>query len=149
MSDKTKELTLEATMENMDEVLAFVDDELESFDCPMKIQLPIDVAVEELYTNIASYSYAPDTGPATVRVEVKDEPLMIIITFVDKGVPYDPLAKEDPDLDVDVEDRRIGGFGIFMVKNSMDDIHYEYKDGQNILTIEKKLWEETDEDEEM
>ncbi len=149
MSDVIKELTVEAIMDNMDEVLGFVDGELESFNYPPRIQLPIDVAVEELYTNIASYSYIPETGPATVRVEVKEEPLTVIITFVDNGVPYDPLAKEDPDLDVEVEDRRVGGFGIFMVKNSMDSIRYEYKDGQNILTIEKKFWEETDEDEEM
>ena len=148
MSDTATELTVEAVMENMDEVLAFVDAELKSYGCPKRITLPIDVAVEELFTNIASYSYLPDTGPATVRVEVEQNPLTIIITFVDQGVPYDPLAKKDPDMTLEVEERRIGGLGIFMVKNSMDDVQYEYRDGRNILTISKKLWEESEEDDE-
>ena len=144
MSEINKELTVEALMENMNEVMAFVDEQLEAFDCPMRIQAPIDVAVEELFINIASYAYAPDTGPATVRVEVREKPLSVIITFLDNGVPYDPLAGADPDLDAEVEDRQIGGFGIFMVKNSMDDVTYEYKNGQNILTIKKHLEEEQD-----
>ena len=142
MGKQEEELTLEATMINMDRVLAFVDERLESYDCPPRVQLPIDVAVEELYTNIASYAYKPEIGPATIRVEVHDDPVTVIITFVDHGVPYDPLAKEDPDLDATIEERRVGGLGIFMVKNSMDDINYEYRDGSNILTIRKQLWEE-------
>ena len=142
MNEEKKELTLDAVMDNLDEVLGFVDCELENCDCPPRIQLPIDVAVEELFTNIASYSYTPDIGTATVRIEVNTDPLAVIITFVDHGVPYDPLKKEDPSLDTEIEDRRIGGFGIFMVKNSMDEINYEYRDGQNILTIKKKLHEE-------
>ncbi|MCR4764210.1 MAG: ATP-binding protein [Lachnospiraceae bacterium] len=141
-----KELTLEATMENMDEVLSFVDDQLLYYNCPQRVQFPIDVAVEELYTNIASYAYSPETGPATVRVEVLEKPITVIITFVDHGVPYDPLAKADPDLDAEIEDRSIGGFGIFMVKNSMDDVTYEYRDGANILTIKKNLEEDLDEE---
>ena len=142
MNEEKKELTLDAVMENLDEVLGFVDSELEACDCSPRIQLPIDVAVEELFTNIASYSYTPDIGTATVRIEVIHDPLSVVITFVDHGVPYDPLKKEDPSLDTEIEDRRIGGFGIFMVKNSMDEINYEYRDGQNILTIKKKLHED-------
>ena len=63
------------------------------------------------------------------------------ITFIDRGSPYDPLAKEDPDLDAEVEDRKVGGLGIFMVRSCMDDIKYEYKNGQNRLTIRKSLKE--------
>ncbi|MBR5116883.1 MAG: ATP-binding protein [Lachnospiraceae bacterium] len=141
-----KELTIEAVMDNLDQVLAFVDEQLEACECPIRYQLPIDVAVEELYTNIASYAYSPEIGTATVRVEVKDDPLSVIITFVDEGVPYDPLKKADPDLNVEIEDRQVGGFGIFMVKNSMDEVTYEYKDGQNILRIRKDLLDEEPED---
>lgn len=64
---------------------------------------------------------------------------MISITFSDSGKPYNPLEKPDPDVTLSAEERSIGGLGIFMVKKSMDDMRYEYKDGQNILTITKRL----------
>lgn len=133
------ELTLDATIENLDDVLAFVDGELEKLDCPMKTQMQIDVAVEELFVNIAHYAYTPKIGLATVRFDAVLEPKAVAITFVDCGVPYDPLAKPDPDVTLSAEERQIGGLGIYMVKKSMDDMKYEYRDGQNILTIVKKL----------
>jgi sigma-B regulation protein RsbU (phosphoserine phosphatase) len=134
-----KELTIEAKVENLDEVLAFVDEQLEAHDCSMKIQTQIDIAVEELFVNIAHYAYNPETGPATLRVEIQDEPLSVVITFIDNGIPYDPLAKPDPDITLSAEERQIGGLGIYMVKKSMDNITYEYKDGKNILSIQKNL----------
>lgn len=133
------ELTLEAKTENLDKVLSFVDEHLEEQECPMKTQMQIDIAVEELFVNIAHYAYSPEVGPVTIRVEVQKEPLAVTITFIDHGIPYDPLAKEDPDITLSAEERQIGGLGIFMVKKSMDDIAYEYKDGQNILYIKKKI----------
>ena len=134
-----KELTIAATVENIETVTAFVDEQLEALDCPMKAQMQIDIAIDELFGNIAHYAYNPEVGSATVRVEVIEEPLAVIITFIDKGVPYDPLAKADPDITLSAEEREIGGLGIFMVKKSMDEITYEYKDGQNILKIKKNL----------
>ena len=133
------ELNVEAKTENLDQVLAFVDSHLEEKGCAMKVQMQLDVAVEELFVNIAQYAYHPEIGVATIRVEVQEEPLAVIITFIDNGVPYDPLAKEDPDITLSAEERQIGGLGIYMVKKSMDDITYEYKNGQNILRIKKKL----------
>jgi anti-sigma regulatory factor (Ser/Thr protein kinase) len=97
------------------------------------------VAVDELFSNIAHYAYNPDTGFATVKVDVVREPLAVEITFVDNGVPYDPLAKSDPDTSQSVKDRPIGGMGILIVKKSMDAVGYEYRDGKNILTIKKNL----------
>ena len=134
-----RELNIEALVENLDQVLQFVDEEIEKLECSVKIHTQIDVAVEELFVNIAHYAYKPDTGPATVRVEVEKEPPAISISFIDHGIPYDPLAKEDPDITLSAEDRDIGGLGIFMVKKSMDSIEYEYKDGQNILHIRKLI----------
>ena len=134
-----KELELEAKVENLSEVLAFVDEQLEAADCPMKIQMQIDIAVEEIFVNIANYAYAPEIGTATVRVEVLGDPPTVDITFIDGGVPYDPLAKDDPDVTLSAEERQIGGLGIFMVKKSMDDVKYTYLDGHNILTIKKGL----------
>ena len=134
-----KELTLAATVENIETVTEFVNAQLELLDCPIKAQMQIDIAIDELFGNIAHYAYNPEVGSATVRVEVIEDPLAVTITFIDNGVPYDPLAKADPDTTLSAEERDIGGLGIYMVKKSMDDIIYEYKDGQNILKIKKYL----------
>ncbi len=134
-----KELFIEAKDENLDKVLAFVDEQLEAYDCPMKTQMQVDIAVEEIFVNIAHYAYVPGEGSATIRAEVTEDPLSVSLTFVDNGIPYDPLAKEDPDITLSADERQIGGLGIFMVKKSMDDVAYEYKDGHNVLTIKKNL----------
>lgn len=134
-----KELVIDALTDNLPQVLAFVDEQLEAADCPMKIQMHIDIAVEEIFVNIAHYAYNPDIGTATVRVEVMGEPPAVDITFIDNGIPYDPLAKADPDVTLSAEERQIGGLGIFMVKKTMDDVKYEYLDGHNILTLKKGL----------
>lgn len=134
-----KELTISATVENIETVTDFVNEQLEALDCPLKAQMQIDIAIDELFGNIAHYAYNPEIGSATVRVEVLESPLSVIITFIDNGVPYDPLAKEDPDVTLSAEERGLGGLGIYMVKKTMDEISYEYKDGQNILSIKKKI----------
>ena len=134
-----KELTIAATVENIETVTDFVNEQLEALDCPIKAQMQIDIAIDELFGNIAHYAYNPQVGSATVRVEVIEEPLSVVITFIDDGVPYDPLQKDDPDITLSAEEREIGGLGIYMVKKSMDEITYEYKDGQNILKIKKNL----------
>ncbi len=133
------ELTVQATVENIQKVTEFVDEKLEALDCPMKAQMQIDIAIDELFGNIAHYAYAPEIGIATVRVEVQETPMAVVITFVDNGTPYDPLKKEDPDTTLSIDERDVGGLGIFMVKKTMDDIIYEYKDGMNILKIKKNI----------
>ena len=134
-----KELTIAATVENIETVTDFVNEQLEALDCPMKAQMQIDIAIDELFGNIAHYAYNPETGDATVRVEVLQNPLSVVITFIDKGVPYDPLGNADPDTTLSAEERDFGGLGIYMVKKSMDEITYTYKDGQNILAIKKQI----------
>ena len=134
-----KKLTLDAKAENLEQVIDFVNRELEKTDCSPKTQMQIDVAVEELFVNIAHYAYTPDTGSVTIVTDVKPEQNLVDITFIDSGVPYDPLAKPDPDVTLSAEEREIGGLGIYMVKKSMDDVKYEYRDGQNVLTITKNL----------
>ena len=100
--------------------------------------MQIEVIVEEVFVNIAHYAYAPGTGPATVRFRA-DGAGAAELTFIDRGAPYDPLARPDPDVTLSAEERPIGGLGIFMVKKSMDDMRYAYRDGRNILTIQKRL----------
>ena len=134
-----KEITIEAKVDNLDQVLSFVDEQLESAGCSIGIQTQIDIAVEEVFVNIAQYAYDPNVGPATISVETSSNPLKVKLTFVDKGMPYNPLAKDDPDVTQSADERPIGGLGIYMVKNIMDDVEYEYKDGQNIFTIAKNI----------
>ena len=136
---KRNELEIEASSERLQEVIDFVNSHLDSVACPPKAQMQMEIAVEEIFVNIASYAYRPGKGNATVRVEVSDEPVTVTITFIDRGVPYDPLKREDPDVTLSSEEREIGGLGIFMTKKIMDDVSYEYRDGQNILTLKKSL----------
>lgn len=133
------ELTLEANLDNLDDVLAFVDTHLEEAGCSMRTQTQIDIAVEELFVNIASYAYIPDKGDATVRIDTETEPGTVSITLIDSGIPYDPLSRPDPDITLSAEERQIGGLGIYMVKKSMDGMFYSRENGHNVLTIRKKL----------
>lgn len=134
-----RELTIEAATDKLDEVLGFVDAYLDETDCPEKTRMQIDVAVEEIFVNIASYAYAPEKGDARIVIESQKDPDGVGITFFDSGRQYDPLAREDPDVTLPAEKRRIGGLGIFMTKKFMDNVTYEYRDGFNVLKLEKGL----------
>ncbi len=134
-----KKLVIEASDKNLGKVLAFVEEQLDALGCPAKIKIQINIAVEELFVNIAHYAYDSAVGTAEVQISAKSDPPVAEITFIDEGKPYDPLAKPDPDVTLSAEERQIGGLGIYMVKKSMDDVWYQYEDGRNILTIQKKL----------
>ena len=136
---KLKSLIVEAKTENLLQVQEFVTAELESHDCSPKAQMQIEIAVEEIFVNIASYAYNPETGNAEIRVEVLEDPLRVSITFLDNGVPFDPVSRADADISPEAIKSRIGGLGIHMVKKYMDDVTYSYENGQNILTIKKNL----------
>ncbi len=134
-----KEINLVAKVDNLDDVLAFIDAELEAMDCPMKTQMQIDVAVEEIYVNIASYAYEGKEGPSSIKIEKTADGSGVAITFTDEGIPYNPLEKEDPDVTLSAEEREIGGLGIYIVKKSMDATDYKRENNRNIFRIEKKL----------
>ena len=112
---------------------------MEEHGAPLKTQMQIDVCVEEIFVNIAYYAYAPDTGEAVVSVELSENPDAVSITFRDTGKPFDPLKHDDPDVTLEAESCKIGGLGILMTKNMMDEVTYEYRDGQNILKIKTVL----------
>ena len=133
------ETELDATAENLQKALDFVDSRLGTVEHSPKTQMQIDVAVEEIFVNIANYAYGQNTGSVKIRVEISGEPAAAYITFTDRGIPYDPLKKEDPDVTLSAEEREVGGLGIFMTKKITDDVSYEYKNGQNILTLKKIL----------
>ncbi len=104
----------------------------------MALQFKIRLCVEEVVENIVSYAYAGGNGPMETSI-LRDNDGTIILVFKDQGVPFDPLAKPDPDITLSAEDRPIGGLGIFLCKQMMDDVRYEYSDGQNVLTMVKKI----------
>ena len=173
------EITVKALVDNLGTVTDFVDDFLDSHDCPMKVQMQIDIAIDEIFSNICHYAYGDSGNPigaidsegsgdsadsvdsvgeATIRVEFVDAEASdpdaqtsktddadasarkaIALTFIDNGVPYNPLEKEDPDTTLSAEDRKIGGLGIYMVKKNMDEMEYEYSEGKNILSMKKYI----------
>ncbi|WP_330366885.1 anti-sigma factor antagonist [Butyrivibrio sp. WCD3002] len=134
-----KKLEIEADVNQLNDVMAFIEETLDEAGAAPKTAMQVNLAVEEIFVNIAHYAYAPGKGNAAILVNVDKEAGELSVQFRDTGVPYNPLEKEDPDLTIPVAERQIGGLGIFMTKKVMDDVIYEHKDGQNILTLKKKL----------
>ena len=132
-----KQLSLAATAENAAAAADFVEEQLEDIDCPPKARNHINIAVDELYINIASYAYGESGGDVTIRVETWEEPRGVSVTFIDSGAPFDPLAAPEPDITLPLAKRGVGGMGILMVKKLMDEAVYEYRDGRNIMTVKK------------
>lgn len=133
------QMTFPATLDNIDAATDFMNGILESAGCPMRTQMKLAIALDELMSNVARYAYAPGTGDVTICVEVPEAPRRAVVTLTDSGVPYDPLQKEDPDVTLSAEERGIGGLGIFIVKQSMDEMTYAYEDGRNVVTIVKRF----------
>lgn len=134
-----REITVPAVNNNVDKVVDFVNSKLESKDCCIKSQTQIDVAIDEIFSNIANYAYKTGEGEVTISVDFDDTLNKVLITFIDNGIQYNPLEKVDPDITLSAEEREIGGLGIYIVKKTMDEITYEYKNGQNILCLIKKM----------
>lgn len=134
-----KNLTVNASEDNLPEVLEFIDAELEKAGAGMKMIFMIDLAVEEIYVNIAHYAYAPDRGSVTIQFDCYGEPPLVEIQFIDQGNPFNPLDNAEPDITLTAEDREIGGLGVLMVKKTMDAVAYRFENNENILTIKKHL----------
>ena len=134
-----KQLEVAADVKQLDSVQDFVREQLEAYDVDPKVMFQLELAVDEIFTNISSYAYNPIVGQATINCYVEDDPLRVTIQFMDHGKPFDPLAGEDADTSEEALMSREGGLGILLVKNIMDDVQYSYEDGRNILTIVKKL----------
>ena len=133
----SRTLVTQARVDSLHEVLGFLNAFLETLDCPPKAQMQLDLAVEELFVNIASYAYPDGGGRAEIELSAEDAPKAVRVTLRDSGIPYDPTKRDDPDLTLAAEDRDIGGLGIFMVRQYTDDFTYRYEDGQNVLTVRK------------
>lgn len=139
IDDKTRELLINAVDDNLDEVQDFVNDDLRRLTDDMRLEMIMSIAVEEIFVNVSHYAYEYKGGDLIVRTYLLDDPRGIKVVFEDGGPYFDPLKKPDPDVTLDVEQREIGGLGIFMVKKTMDEVSYRRENGENILTIRKKL----------
>ena len=128
-----------AKTESLPDILGFVEETLERYECPMKTQMAVCVAIEEVFVNIAHYAYGGRDGDVTLGICFDDASRTITFRMADKGIPFDPLKKPDPDITLSAEDRDIGGLGIFITKKTMDKITYAYENSQNILTMIKKV----------
>ena len=132
-----EKITVEATLENLQTVIDFATERLEARDCSMKVVMQMELVIEEIFVNIASYAYNPEIGSATFCIEFEENPDAVLMTFIDGGKPYNPLEQDEPDTTLAIEERDIGGLGIFLVKKNVDEISYEYSDGKNILRMKK------------
>jgi len=137
-----KSIIVKAETDRLREVTDTVDQFLAEKACPPETQTVVDIVLEEIFVNIASYAYEEgveaDSDTVEIICEVSDDGVVRLI-FADNGVQYNPLKKNNPDLNASVDKRQIGGLGIYMVKNMVDKISYEYVDGQNVLTIDKNF----------
>ena len=131
--------TFPARVGELSDVLGFVDQTLESYECPMKIQTAICVAIEEVFVNVAHYAYGEGEGDMTLGIGFDAESREITFRMTDRGIPFDPLKKPDPDITLSAEEREIGGLGIFITKKTMDRVSYAYENGENVLTMIKKI----------
>ena len=134
-----KELTVEARDEQLAVVQDFVQELLDSAGVSLKAQMQISIAVEEIFVNISHYAYTPNIGSATIRIRITENPPELMMIFRDRGIPYDPTKAESPDLSLPAAEREVGGLGIYMTKQLVDKVSYEYHDGQNILTLLRRL----------
>lgn len=132
-------ITVPAHDEDPTPVIEFVEKQLELHECPDKALFQIEIAIEEIFVNIVNYAELTADEDVEIRCEVLDNPLRVVVQFLDNGIPFDPLAKEDPDTSVEALERNEGGLGIFMIKQMMDSVSYTYEGGKNTLTILKNL----------
>ena len=134
-------LTVDAKTENLHQIFDFLTGELEKLGCEKKTIRQCKLCAEEIFMNISSYAYHPEIGSVSITLDTVGSPypVKLIFSFSDTGKPFDPLSTDAPDINAPLDERQIGGLGIFLVTTTMDDVSYEYKDGKNVLTIVKKV----------
>lgn len=127
------EKTFEAGMENISAVVGFVAETAGELGVHPKRLMHLELAVEEAVANICSYAYAVPPGEVTVRIIRESE--LVRIELIDNGIPFDPLAVEEPDIKSELKNREVGGLGVFLMRRMLDEVHYSRKGVQNILSL--------------
>lgn len=130
------EIKIKSNKEHLYDILSEINKEIEPYNLPMEFNFQLELVIEELFINICSYAYE-DEGDIIIQYCVEENPLRIIVNFIDNGIQFNPLEKEAPNLNSSIEEREIGGLGLTIVRKNVDDIRYRYENNQNILTIEK------------
>lgn len=134
-----REFAVPATVESLRDITDCLAELLAPVQVPVKEKLQMEFAIEEIFVNIACYAYKDQQGIVVVRARLEREPLCVEFAFMDTGEAYNPLTRAEPDIASSLEDRAIGGLGIFLAKKNVDDVRYECSDGRNILTLRKYL----------
>lgn len=137
--EQRSDKTFPAKTDALPDVLAFVEETLEGYGCSMKIQTAVCVAIEEVFVNVAHYAYGEGEGDVDVSISFDELNRNVTFRIADKGIEFDPLKKKDPDITLSAEEREIGGLGIFITKKTMDTVTYAYENGENVLTMVKKI----------
>lgn len=133
------QITVRATLNEGSTIKRFITEHLEKLQCIESTRIQLLVAIDEIYSNIARYAYGGKKGTVTVQMEVGGDPNTLTVTFTDRGIAFNPLEQMEPDIRLPKTERQIGGLGLYMVRKTMDEVSYEYRDGSNILTIRKKI----------
>lgn len=134
------EFVIAANKEYLEQVLKYVNGELQTAGFPQKQIIQVDIAVEEIFCNVAEYAYPLAEGMVVIRCTIeKKQHTKAMIEFVDSGTPYNPLEKEEPNTKLSTEERKVGGLGIYMAKKIMDSMEYHHEDGKNTLIIIKQI----------
>lgn len=134
-----KELKIPAIETNLPRVLSFIEEQLDARGCPAGIKAKINIAAEEIFVNIAHYAYGQKIGPVVIRLDWEEDSHKVVLTFIDQGIPFNPLESADPDISMPLKQRKKGGLGIWMVKKTMEGLRYKHVDGSNVLSFEKSL----------
>ena len=146
MYEEAKSFTIEAKTENLDKALSFLSDCLAEAvpEIGDRARMQITLAAEEIFVNISNYAYPKGEGRVELifkKQEVsQNSKAEISLCFIDSGIPYNPISNAKPDpTELLTDENKIGGLGIFLVKNMVDDIYYSYENGRNHLTLNKLL----------
>ena len=137
--EPARELVVESLIDSLETVDSLVDEMYSSMGASRSARKQLRVAAEEIFVNIVNYAYGEGHGKVVISVRKLADPPRLELVFMDEGVPFNPLLRDAPDFSVDPDEREVGGLGIYMVKQAVDDIGYEYRDGKNILTICKNV----------
>lgn len=131
-------IIVKSNTENLSKILSVIEEELDNYSVNIKSKFQLELVIEEIFTNICKFSYETE-GDVEINYSLSQDSLEMKITFIDDGIEFNPLKKEDPDLTTSVDEREIGGLGLTLVKNNVDSIDYSYENNRNILTITKLL----------
>ena len=133
-----RHLTLHNDIQEVPQLAAFIDEVAEECNIDMALTMSLNLAMEEAVVNVMNYAYPAGTvGNVDIDAEFDNGTLTFVLS--DSGTPFDPTQANDPDLTLQAEDRPIGGLGIFLVRQIMDQVEYHYRDGKNILTLSKNI----------